>query len=177
MKAILRLASFLCIALLVAMPISINTNTEVQMNNIGLLFVNGIEVIDEDAALEVDGQLMFPLRTILEALGSTVIWESSTGNIYFDFDGVVYVCRFRIVERQNFPPLHFVLISNVQHINSTANNDFIQLNPMSADGSFKIIDGRTYLTQDTSQRLFEALGNRVNIDLESRSLRVYSNAE
>ena len=58
-------------------------------------------------------------------------------------------------------------------MNSLNNDDFIQLNPMAGDGWFVEVDGVVYLFWETGQRLFEALGCRVEMDMEQRVVRIY----
>ena len=135
----------------------------------GAIYVNDAKLKDVDTAIFYSWQkVLFPLRTTLEALGSLVIWDEGTGNIYFDFEGVAYVCKMKALP--NAP--NFIMICEVEHINSILNSDYIQLNPMSADGVYYTINNRKYLYQMTGQRLLEALGCEVIIDFEQQIIRV-----
>jgi len=144
----------------------------VNMSDTGALIINDIEITDGDPVIKQDDQLLFPLRTVLEALGSGVIWESSTGNYYFDFDGVVYVLRHF---GSNVPETKTIFIGNVQYINTIYHDRLIQLDRWSSAGFSHFINGRTYLTQQTGQHLLEAFGFEINIDIEQRVLRIYDN--
>ena len=150
-------------------------NAEVDMNNKGTIHVNGVEISSEATVLIIDNEMFIPLRMVFEALKSEVIWEESTGNIYFDFKDENYICKPREVERKEFLPLYFIQICKVENKDSINNTDYIQLNPMSADGSYRMINDRTYLHQQTEQRLFEALGCKVEIDLEQFVLNISNN--
>jgi hypothetical protein len=147
---------------------------EVDTGYTGALIINGMEITDGDPVINQRGHLLFPFRTILETLGSTVIWESSTGNYYFDFDGVVYVLR-----AANFPPKdpdgNFldIFISNVKNINCGRDDELIRL--MGGGGLSISINGSTYLNPWTGQSLFEALGFDVEVDRAQGVLRISSN--
>ena len=178
MKKILFSLLFLVTVLLVAMSNSfeiIATEiTEVDMSNTGILIINGIEITDGDPVIRLDDQLLFPFRTILEALGSTVIWESSTGNIYFDFDGVVYASWDSGIVT-NIPNGRHIYIGNVQNINSIYVDEHIQLHPMGLPGFTRSINGRMYLVQEAGQFLLEAFGLEVEINIEQGMLRISDN--
>lgn len=173
--------------------VSVGTDVEGEMVDEGVIFINGVKIecmfpIREDFVWErtADNRMVqtdkvieimdFPFQTILEELGSTVTLEESTGNIYFDYAGIDYVCKLQELERSGFSTLYFIRICEFENEDSINNADYIQLNPMSADGSYCTIDNITYLTQDTGQRLFEALGCTVEIDLEQRILKIYSSS-
>ena len=168
MKKVICLLICLCVIFPITIGIVSKANAEVDMSNKGTIFINNSELNTVDTVFISDNQMFIPLRTVLEALGSTVIWERSTGNAYFDFDGVVYVCTFNAFPQR----ANAILICKVININSVNNADYIQLHPMSADGTYRAINGRTYLNQQTGQRLFEALGCKVEIDLIKNRLSV-----
>ncbi len=172
-RAIIYVTTCFCIVFSVMMSIVTETNVGADtLSDKGTIFVNNVKLDTVDTIVIDNDEMQVPLRTVLEALGSTVIWEKSTGNVYFDYAGVVYVCRFKMIERENFSPLYFVLICNVANINSERNDDYIQLNQMSADGSYHVINDRIYLRQQTAQRLFESLGCKVDIDIEQNILSI-----
>lgn len=165
-----------CLVLYVISAVAITgTNAEDDMYNKGTIYVNNVEVINEATTLVSDNEMFIPLRTVLEALESTVTWEESTGNIYFDFKDQNYICKLRKLERENFPPLCFIQICKVENKDSINNADYIQLHPMSADGSYCMINDRTYLYPQTGQRLLEALGCTVEMDMENNILKINSN--
>jgi len=164
----------LCSLLLIGVVFSVMMGSSAKisaggdMGNMGTLFINGVKVENRDTVIKSDDQLLFPLRTILEELGSMVMWESSTGNAYFDFAGVVYVCKLNAFPQR----IDAILVCKVTNINSTNNADYIQLHQMSADGTYCSINGRIYLYQQTGQRLFEALGCKAEIDLNQGILKI-----
>ena len=153
--------------------LSISNNSEVGMRNKWAIYVNDVEISSEATVLTIENEIFIPLRAVFEALNSEVVWGESTGNIYFDYAGIEYVCKF-IALNPAFPEQKSILVCKVEDKDSISNTDYIQLNPMSADGEYRIINGRTYLYQQTGQRLLEALGCRVEIDLAQRILRIYS---
>ena len=192
MKKYMFLVAVLVMILgMVGLVVGMQTDSEENMDYIkGTILVNGVEVEAEDTVLirtvtiyertrlgvlttEVE-RMLFPMRTILEALGSTVTWDESTGNIFFDFAGEEYVAWFRILTPRS-PEDTFVYISKIENMYTMRLDEMIQLNPMAGNGIYRIINDRTYLSQDTGQRLFEALGCRVEVDIENRVLRIYSN--
>ena len=133
--------------------------TEAKMNENIKIYVNN-KII---AGTEECNNIFIPLRATLEALGAEVTWEESTGNVYFDYASISYVCKF-IALNSNFPENKQVLICRVENINSVDNADYIQLHPMSADGAYCVLNDRIYLYEETGKRLFEALGCEVGIE-------------
>ena len=162
-------------AIVVSFAIS-STNAEGDMDNKGIIYVNGVEVSSEATVSIIDNEMFIPLRTVFEALESEVIWEENTGNIYFDYLGTNYVCKF-IALNSNFPEKKSILVCKVENKDSISNTDYVQLNPMSADGAYCMINDRTYLNQQTGQRLLETLGCKVEINLEQQTLRISNNQE
>ena len=165
MKRVICALVFLCVVISTTQGIVTKTNAEVDTSDKWTLLINDVELNTEDNVLISEKYMLIPLRIVLETLGSTVIWESSTGNVYFDFDGVVYVCSF-VALNPDFPEDKSVIICNVSNINSKKSSNYIFLNPMGVSGSYLLINGRTYLYPQAGQRLFEALGCKVEIDLE-----------
>lgn len=138
------------------------------------VIVNGarkdsIEIIAETS--ENVPVTLVPLRSILEALGADVQWEESTGNVYFKYDNTDYACKFAALN-ENFPENKSLLVCRRENIDSIYNDDYIQLNPMSADGAFRIVDGKTYIYISTFSRLFSALGCTVKLDEENKLIEI-----
>lgn len=150
---------------------TVETNVMAEINSRTMLYVNDTEV-KGDSVLTNDYGILIPLRTVLEALGSKVEWEESTNNIYFDYSDVNYVCRF-VSLNPNFPDKKNILICNTENINSTNNADYIQLNPMSADGAYCMINDKTYLYQETAERLFEELGLTMDINIDMNIVKIF----
>lgn len=169
-KGYLLVLSYLML-LIVGFTVVLQTNVRADMNNKIMLYVNDIEV-NGDSVLTNDYGILIPLRTVLEALGSKVEWEESTKNIYFDYSGVNYVCGF-VSLNPNFPDKKNILICNTENINSTNNADYIQLNPMSADGAYCMINDKTYLYQETAERLFEELGLTMDINIDMNIVKIF----
>lgn len=161
-----------CLVLLLVISIIVpSINVEANMYYKGTIYVNGIKIISQDTILMSDDEIFIPLRTSLEALGSEVIWEESTGNIYFNYADTEYICKF-VALNSYFPEAKSLLITKVSNKDSTINNDYIQLNPMSADGAYLMINDRTYLYQETANRLFRALGCNIEIEKEPLVVKI-----
>lgn len=174
MKKLITSLVLCCSVLSVIVIIAVsNTNAEVDMNIMGTIFVDNVEINNKDTIVISENEMLIPLRTVFEALGSKVVWEENTGNVYFDYAELEYICKF-VALNQNFPENKSILICKVENKDSINNADYIQLNPMSADGTYRMINDRTYLYQQTGQRLLEALGCTVDIDLEQQILRISS---
>lgn len=164
--------SIVCfLVLLKTASITYNMVYAENYTNIGDIYIDNIKIDNEYTVLVKNDKMLFPLRTVLEGIGSKVEWEENTGNIYFDYKGTDYVCVFKALN-SDFPDYKNILISEVKNQNSIYNSDYIRLNPMSADGSYYVIDDITYLSQQTGQYLLEALGCDIAIDAEQKILKI-----
>lgn len=106
LKRIMYMILCFCMAFFEIISDIPRVNAEFDITNKkGGIFVNNIEIDDNNELLTDDDEIIVPFRAVLETLGSTVIWEQSTGNVYFDYAGIVYVCRFKVIDREDFPPL------------------------------------------------------------------------
>ena len=171
-KTIIPLA--LCsLVLLVIMGIVMSKiNVEDDMNNRGTILINNVEISSRDTII-YENEVFIPFQAVLEAIGSTVVYDQDTGNIYFDYAGEEYVCAFKASSNSHFPEKASILISTVENRNSRLNVNYIQLHPMGAAEFSRVIDNEVYLYQQTGQRLFEALGYNVVIDVEQRRMSLY----
>ena len=164
MKKKVWLYVFLCLVLVTAAVIAIsgkNMETEEAMKNKGTVRT---EIVRMKTSLG-DGGRMIPLQQVLEGLGSEIVWEEDTGNAYFIFDGIEYICQFRaLVESAPHKKSIFICVS--ENKDSRDASDYIQLNPMSSEGFYTIEDNKLYLSPETYQLLFEALGCTVDFDWE-----------
>ena len=142
-----------------------------NIKNSGMIYVNNVKLNDEFYISASYNEIIMPLRTILEALGSEVYQEESTGNIYFNYSGINYICKF-VPLNSNFPEEKKILISNIEYKDSTKTSDHIMLNPMGASGSYCMVDNKTYLYRETGIRLFEALGCKVEVDSDTNIVRI-----
>lgn len=137
----------------------------------GNLYVNGQQIENSSTILIQDNEILMPLRSILEAMGSKVNWDEASGNIYFDYSNIKYVCKF-LALNPNFPENKSIMICEVDKESSTKNKDYVQLNPMAANGVYTMIEDRTYLNQETGKRLFEALGCTVEFELDTKTVSI-----
>jgi len=173
-KIICLLVSFIALFAIMGV-VALETRTEGEIIDRGTIFVNGVEIETEDTILiakyflrEITfEEMLFPLRTILEALGSTVYWEDETRSIFFDFAGVEYVAQLRRLD--HVPGLEFIFVNEVKNPNSR-----IELHLDGGVSGFRMINNRIYLIGRSGLDLLEALGCRVEIDIENRILRIYS---
>ena len=147
------------------------TYADDNSNNKFTIYVNDTEISNNDMCLTDNNEMFIPLRAVLEALGSEVIWEEKTGNVYFSYEDVKYVCKF-VALNSIFPENKDILICNVENKDSIYNSDYIQLHPMCASGSYFMLNDRTYLYQDTGRRLFEALGCSVDIEQDKHIIKI-----
>lgn len=172
MRKLVYLLIMGCFVLSIMISITVSqTNVEADMNNRVTIYVNNTEISNGNMGLTSGNEMLIPLRIVFEALGSEVIWEESTGNVYFTYADIDYVCKF-VALNPNYPQQKSILVCKLENINSTNNLDYIQLNPMSGSGSYEMINDRTYLHQETGKRLFEALGCKVEFDLKNQVVNI-----
>ena len=112
------------------------------------------------------------LSRALEGLGSKIVWEDSTGHAYFELDRIEYVCQFRLLNSQPAGEKQ-IFICITDNLGSINNADYIQLNPMAANGLYRIIDDEIYLGPQSAELLFKALGYKVGFD-EERTVMIIS---
>ena len=144
---------------------------EERMMSVGTIYINDTVLQTEVSKGISFVRSPFPFLEILEAIEVAEIVEASEEKIFFNFAGVEYVCQF--VQLNPVSENIVMLVTKVVDMDSLNNDDFIQLNPMSGSGSFAVSNDRVYLFWETGQRLFEALGCRVEIDMEQRVVRIY----
>ena len=144
---------------------------EEDMENKWTLFVNNTEIVYGNKVIEENNEIWIPFRTLFESLGSEVIWEESTGNIYFAYAEEKYICKF-IALNGYFPEEISILICKEENEDSKYNADYIQLNPWASDGTFVLIEDRTYLSQQTAEYLLKALGCSMEFDTEENIVKV-----
>ena len=162
-----------CLVLSLLFGATVITNAEDEMNNKGVIYVNDIKIENVDMISSNNNEIYMPLRAVLESLGASVIWEETTGYIFFDYKSIRYVCQF-VSLNSNFPEEKNILISRIENKDSKNNSDYIQLNPMSGSGAYCIINDRTYLYQETGKRLFEALECKVEINSNEQIVKIYN---
>ncbi len=143
-----------------AMNIEVNT-VKNELN------INGSKIIRGDLPIWNNENVLLPMRTILEAIGAIVYWDSNSGNISIDYKDKNFVCKFW----ENNCSNKYMTVEG-DHINNGALKHFVSLNPMSGSGSYEMINDRTYLHQETGKRLFEAMGCIVEIDLENQIVNI-----
>lgn len=167
-----KILLFLLIVYFTAMP-GFSVYSEDKMRSEGTIYLNN-QLVDSELSVLINKQsMLIPLRTVLEAIGATVTWEQSTGNVHFNYNGIDYVCRL-IALNDYFPENKSIMICKTENQGSENMADYIKLNPMAANGYFIMIDDRIYLNEDTSIRLLNALGYQVNIDLDQQKLEIIS---
>lgn len=156
---------------LISILVRLNDNVQANTYHTGAIYVNDIKINGKETILTRDDEIFIPLRTVLEALSSEVIWDENTKDIYFNYANTEYICEFAALNSY-FPEEKRLLISKVENKGSTSNSDYIQLNPMSADGAYCEINDRIYLYQETAKRLMEALGCNAEIETDPLILKI-----
>lgn len=180
MKKVIYLLICLSVVIGITSIVSFGTNVEGEMVDKGKIFINDVEIEDiflikedfvwkrtmENRMVQTDTVVeiaYLPFRAIFEALGATVDWETETNNIIINYLGEFYICEFD----------EFIKISN-ENISNGALGTYLRLHPMASGGTYEMINDTIYLLQDTGQRLYEALGCSVEIDLPNRVLKIYA---
>ena len=156
---------------LISILVRLNDNVQANTYHTGAIYVNEIKINGKETILTSDDEIFIPLRTVLKALGSEVIWDENTEDIYFNYANTEYICEFTALNSY-FPEEKRLLISKLENKGSTSNSDYIQLNPMSADGAYCEINDRIYLYQETAKRLMEALGCNAEIETDPLILKI-----
>ncbi len=132
---------------------SLETN-EMSSESTALLYINGKLLEGDDQMI---GSYLFPMRSILEKIGAVVTWDENTGYTYFEFRKKIYVCRmFEAQIEDDLGIVRRYMICETDKVGSLYNDDYIQLNPMSANGMAVIINDRTYLPKQTMVHLLKA---------------------
>ena len=132
----------------------------------GILFLNQTKIEHKDTVL-FTGEVLFPLRTVMEQLGANVIWHEDTGNIDIVYKNKKYLCEIQ-APNPMFPEIKYI------YIKDSLNGNYLHLTKMSIGGLYTLINDRTYLYEETGIRLFEALGCTVEIDKEQKVVRITS---
>ena len=156
---------------LISILVRLNDNAQANIYQTGAIYVNDIKINGKETILTRDGEVFIPLRTVLEALGSEVTRDENTEDIYFNYANTEYICVFAALN-SHFPEEKYLLISKVENKGSAANSDYIQLNPMSADGAYCEINDRIYLYPETAERLLDTLGCNVEIETDPLVLKI-----
>lgn len=80
--------------------------------------------------------------------------------------------QFKVYSKTKYELEKSLLISKIENKGSTENSDYIQLNPMSADGAYCEINDRIYLYPETAERLLDTLGCNVEIETDPLVLKI-----
>lgn len=130
----------------------------------GILNINQKTIQKNDTVI-YDNGLLCPLRTALEELGATVEWNPETNNTNIYYNGKKYICEIT-VPNDSFPDYKYIVIRDTQA------DKYLQLNPMGILGGYKIINDRTYLYQETSERLFKSLECSIEFDMDNYTINI-----
>lgn len=128
----------------------------------GSLYVNDTLIESEDTILIQNNLIIFPFRTIMEALGATVSWDEKTGDTTMEYEDEVYLCTIK----EPSPGHKFF------YVKKTSTDQYLFLNPMSFEGGYRMINDRTYLYQQSGEYLCKALGIMVDVDAENQTVRI-----
>ena len=135
----------------------------------GLLYVND-DLVENESTVMFDGDAaLIPLRTTFEALNAVVEWQQDTGNIEITYLNEIYICEFHTIGET----YKSITVKN-KNLNNGSLGKYIPLNAMSGSGSYKVINDRTYLYQDTAKRLLEALGCKVEVESDTHTVKIFN---
>lgn len=178
-KKFKRIISVICISVLAVCSISNVCFAEQNNNQIIIygedsrnniltynLYINNQHIESNNMIIIRDSLVLFPFRTIFESLGGSVVWNETNGDITLNYKSKNYICY--IAEPNPGFRQYF-------YVKDAVTNENIKLTSMSFGGGFDIIDDYTYLYQDTAERLFRALGCKVEVDTNSKTVHISSN--
>lgn len=131
-----------------------------------VIYVNGVAVESNSEIQARTQDMLIPLRTIFESLGATVIWQEETENILIKYNNESYLCYTS--SPNSLYPTKYLYVKNLR------TNKNIYLTSMSYGGAYCIINDRTYLYSDTGKRLLEAMGCKVEFELNTRIFKIVS---
>lgn len=142
----------------------------------GLLCINGNKIGTNDTILyNNNNDILFPMRRVFEELGAIVTWNDEEKHTIIEYNGEKYICKVAPVN-EYFPEIKAITFQNIKNLGKRELSSYIQLNSMGGSGSFCIINDYTYLYQDTAERLFRALGCKVEVDTNSKAVYISSNS-
>lgn len=127
--------------------------------------LSGNKVVDISETVVLNGSYLIPFRSVFEELGAKVEWKAETDQIILSIQEEQYVCEIKAPNRY-FPNDKYFYVKNIKAGDSKSLKDYIQLNPMGAEGGYKMIDDRIYLYPDTMRRLLNYFGYDLEIKTE-----------
>ncbi len=143
-----------------------------DIRQIGNIYINQIELNCEDYFIVENGKGWVPFRSVLEGLNSNVSYDKETKKIYFLFNNEQYICQCGDEiqgEKYNY---HFITIKNVENIKSSELSAYIQLSNWGANGVYRVINNRIYISQETTKNLFNGLGYNIELDFDEPAIKI-----
>lgn len=163
MKSKVKLILYIIVVLSIFCTVS---NAEGVSEKQGYLYINNTLIEAEDGiVVKEKGAILLPFRTILESLGATVEWNEKTGDTvvrYNEHEYVSYIkdSAYHLSDAQYF------------YIKNLTTNKNIFLSDMSLAGAFEMINDRIYLHRDTASRMIQAMGCDIDIDFETKTVKI-----
>lgn len=143
-----------------------------DMRKFGNIYINQTELNCDDYFIVENSKGWVPFRIVLEGINSKVSYDAKTQNVYFSFDNEQYICQCSDEiqgEKYNY---HFINIKNVKNMKSSEFSDYIQLSNWGANGVYRIINNRIYISQETATYLFKALGYNIKLAFDAPEIRI-----
>lgn len=132
----------------------------------GELYVNEKPVETENTVKFMEGQALFPLRTIYEALGAQINWYDEIREMAIHYNGDVYIGYFASINPDRTP---------VICVRDRQTGKELLLASMTYFGGIYTINNSVYLYEEAGKLLFEQMNCTVNIDKEKHILRINKN--
>lgn len=182
MKKIICMILLGCVVLsLIVGGVVLWRNWQRDAENKATVYVDDVKLRGKEPALFIDESgyyyykdyLLIPLESIFDVLDFEFTVDESTGNIYFDSEGIAYVCEFRTSAPDL--PEKFMFVSKVEDMGSIYSSDYIQLIHEGEFGWYREIDNVVYLHHLSAQYFLEAFGCEAEVDVEKKEFRIYTN--
>lgn len=129
-----------------------------------ILCVDGKTIESENTVRYTDNQVLFPLRTIYEALGADIVWYDELHEMAINYDGTTYMAYMSFVSNDNIPIIRFRYLEN--------GNDLLLISPLSRYCRYCNINGSIFIYEDSGRVLFEKMGCNVEIDQQNHILKI-----
>lgn len=131
----------------------------------GSLYVNNELILKDDTVIKTD-DIFIPLRTVFEALGADVLWNSDNDEAEVSYKGKTLVCKRMDPAYPN--PYNLMDFT----VKDKKTGEYMYLSSMSLLGACRMINDRNYLTAYTASYLFENLKCTMEVDREKNIVKI-----
>lgn len=160
----------LFLSLTLVLMINVSTVGAYQKVGTGDLFVDDV-LVGDDLVVEIifeNKELFIPLEEMLNALNLNVVKE---GDMFFDFAGEKFICKFDYEESEDLGEYAFLYILPITKKDSLYADDFVELGPY-INGICVFIEEKPYISQTTAEYLSFFLGYDIIFDKGKRTARL-----